>query len=134
MYSSTLWNHVGDGRLRSRLRRGFGSVRDIHFECYQSLAGRTSRRRQRIPHDRRSQRGDGIFLCTDGEDIEELNEMFGPLCWQGYENDHGGFKKLMWCGITKEFNCNATSTRSKCGRDKGDGFHPPTNKKKRQEW
>ena len=74
------------------------------------------------------------FLCTDGEDIEELNEMFGPLCWQGYENDHGGFKKLMWCGITKEFNCNATSTRSKCGRDKGDGFHAPTNKKKRQEW
>ena len=49
------------------------------------------------------------------EDIEELNEVYGPLCWQGFEND-GGFKKLMWYGIMKEFNCKATSTWCKCGR------------------
>ena len=35
------------------------------------------------------------LLCTDDDDIEELNEMFGPLCWEGCENDQGGFKKLM---------------------------------------
>ena len=48
------------------------------------------------------------LLRTDEDDIEELNEMYGPLCWQGCENDHGGFKELMWYGIMKEFNCNAT--------------------------
>ena len=36
------------------------------------------------------------LMCTDEDDIEELNEMYGPSCWQGCENDHGGFKKLMW--------------------------------------
>ena len=38
------------------------------------------------------------LMCTDDTNIEELNEMYGPLCWQGYEQDHGGFKKLMWYG------------------------------------
>ena len=32
------------------------------------------------------------LLCADEDDVEELNEMYGPLCWQGCENDHGGFK------------------------------------------
>ena len=36
------------------------------------------------------------LMCTDEKDIEELNEMYGPLCWQGYDEDPGGFKKLMW--------------------------------------
>ena len=36
------------------------------------------------------------LLWTDEDDIGELNEMYGPLCWQGCENDHGAFKKLMW--------------------------------------
>ena len=30
------------------------------------------------------------LMCTDEKDIEELNVMYGPLCWQGYERDHGG--------------------------------------------
>ena len=31
--------------------------------------------------------------CTDEHDIEELNEMYGPLCWQGYDHDPDGYKK-----------------------------------------
>ena len=58
------------------------------------------------------------LMCTDEKDIEELNEMYGLLFWQGYEKDPGGFKKLMWYGIMKEFNCKATSTWSRCGRAK----------------
>ena len=38
----------------------------------------------------------------------------GKVC----ENDHGGFKKLMWYGIMKEFNCKVTSTWSNGGREK----------------
>ena len=33
------------------------------------------------------------MMCTDENDIEELNEMYGPLCWQGYDHDPGGYKK-----------------------------------------
>ena len=60
------------------------------------------------------------LLCTDEDDISEFNEMHGPLCWQGCERDHGGFKKLLWYGRTKEFNCKVTSTWSDCfaGRKK----------------
>ena len=25
------------------------------------------------------------MMCTDETDIEEFNEMCGPLCWQGYD-------------------------------------------------
>ena len=57
-------------------------------------------------------------MCTDEEHSEELIEVYGLLCWQGYENDHGSFKKLMWYGIMMEFNCKATSTWFKCGREK----------------
>ena len=35
-------------------------------------------------------------MCTSEEDVEELIDMYGPLCWQGYETDRGGFKKLTW--------------------------------------
>ena len=44
-------------------------------------------------------------MRADEKDIEEPNEMYGPLCWQGYVKDLGGFKKLMWYGIMKEFDC-----------------------------
>ena len=33
----------------------------------------------------------GLF-CTEDDDNDELNEMYGPFCWQGWENDQGGFK------------------------------------------
>ena len=65
------------------------------------------------------------LLCTDEDDIGEFNEMHGPLCWQGCERDHGGFKKLMWYGITKESNCKVTSTWSDCGREKEMAFTHP---------
>ena len=42
------------------------------------------------------------LLCTDDDDNDELNEMYGLLCWQDYERDPGGFKKLMWYGIMKD--------------------------------
>ena len=66
-------------------------------------------------------------MCTDEGDIVELNEMYRPLCWQGCENDHGGFKKLVWYGIMKEFNCKATSTWSKCGRAREKVFTHSSN-------
>ena len=62
------------------------------------------------------------LLCTDEDDTEELNEMYGLLCWQGCGNDQGEFKKLMWHGIMKEFNCKVTSTWSSCGRGKEMAF------------
>ena len=65
-------------------------------------------------------------LCTDEADIGEFHEMYGLLCWQGCERDHSGFKKLMWYGIMKEFNCNVTSTWSKCGLGERNGPHAPT--------
>ena len=48
--------------------------------------------------------------------------MYGPLYWQGCDNDHGGFKKLMWYGIMKEFNCKASSTWSKGVRERETAF------------
>ena len=42
------------------------------------------------------------LMCTDENDIEESTGIFGPLCWQGYVKDPGGFKKLMWYEIMKE--------------------------------
>ena len=41
------------------------------------------------------------LLCTgDGED-DELLDMYGPPCWQNYDADPGGFKKLMWCELMR---------------------------------
>ena len=48
--------------------------------------------------------------------------MYGPLCWQGCEREHGGLKKLMRYGIMKEFNCKVTSKWSNCGREKEMAF------------
>ena len=31
------------------------------------------------------------LLCTGDDDVQELNELYGPLCWQECENDQGGF-------------------------------------------
>ena len=62
------------------------------------------------------------MMCTDEKDVEELNEMHGLLCWQGYDKDNEGFKKLMCYGIMKEFNCKATSAWSQCGRAQETAF------------
>ena len=59
--------------------------------------------------------------CTDEDDNDELNEMCGPLCSQGCENDKNGFKKLMWYGIM-EFYGKVTFTWSRCGREREMGF------------
>ena len=52
------------------------------------------------------------MICTDENDIEELNKMYGGLCWQRYDNDPGGYKKFMLNSIVKEFNCKVSSTWS----------------------
>ena len=59
------------------------------------------------------------LLCTDEDDNDEFNEVYGPLCWQGCDNDQGGFKNLMRHGIMKEFNCKATLSWSSCGHERG---------------
>ena len=33
------------------------------------------------------------MMCTDENDIKELNEMYGLLCWQRYDHDLGGLNK-----------------------------------------
>ena len=63
------------------------------------------------------------MMCTDENDIEDLEGMYGPLCWQGYDKDPGGFKKLMWYGIMKEFNCKAYSILSVDGRERAKRRH-----------
>ena len=57
----------------------------------------------------------------------------GPRVGKGTKTDHGAFKKLMSYGIMKEFNCKATSTWSKCGRDKETAFTHRQLGEKRQE-
>ena len=38
------------------------------------------------------------LMCTDEKDIEELNEMHGTLCWQGYEKRQWRFQEadVVW--------------------------------------
>ena len=73
---------------------------------------------------------DLVLMCTDEKDIAEVNESTGPCVGKGEKKDHGGFKKLMWCGM-KEFNCHETSTWFRCGRAKSNGFHAQTTWKKK---
>ena len=77
------------------------------------------------------------MMCTDGEDIEELTGMSSPLCWQGYDKDLCGFKKLMWYVIVKELNCKASSTWSLYGRESENAFthrHLSPEKKRQKQW
>ena len=54
---------------------------------------------------------------------EELTNFYGPLCWQGYDKDPGGFKKKLWYGIMKEFDCKVSSTWSVCGKVRAEVFY-----------
>ena len=56
------------------------------------------------------------MMCADENDIEELMVIHGPLYWQEYDKDPGGLKEMMWCEITKEFDCKAS------GRERKDAF------------
>ena len=85
------------------------------YEAFISSVRRIEREGRRITGDLNVELG---LMCTDEKDIEELNEMYGLLCWQGYDHDPGSFKKLMWCGIMKESNCRASFTWSRCGRER----------------
>ena len=48
--------------------------------------------------------------------------MYGPLRWQGCDDDQGGFERLMWYEIMKEFSSKATSTWSDCDDDREMAF------------
>ena len=63
-----------------------------------------------------------VLLCTDDDDVEELNEVYGTLCWQGCDTDQGGFKKWMWYDIMREFNYKVTSTWSRCDCEREMAF------------
>ena len=56
--------------------------------------------------------------------------MYGPLCWQTYDHDPGGYENFMWCSIMKEFKVSSTwsdDDRTKDAafthRKHGDGGH-----------
>ena len=60
--------------------------------------------------------------------------MYGPLCWQGYDKDPSGFKKTLWYGIMKEFDCKESSTWSACGRGREEAFtHRHLSPEKKEE-
>ena len=49
--------------------------------------------------------------------------MYGPhQRWQGYGTDPGGFKRMMWYNIMKEYHCKAMSTRLSCDERKEMAF------------
>ena len=36
-------------------------------------------------------------MCIDEKDNQKLTKMYGPLCWQGFDKDPGGFNKhVVW--------------------------------------
>ena len=63
------------------------------------------------------------LLCPGNEEDEELCGMYGPhQRWQGYGTDPGGFKRMMWYNIMKEYHCKAMSTRLSCDERKEMAF------------
>ena len=50
------------------------------------------------------------LLCTGNGDAEELSEMYVFQCRQACDCHPGGFEKLIWPGIVKEFNFEARIT------------------------
>ena len=112
MYSNSLRHHLGDGSVCSRLKQQ--NERCARPASRASLKVLREGRRGGakdfyITGDLNVELG---MMCTDENDIEELTKMYGSMCWQGYDKDPGGFKKLMWYEIMKEFNCKASSTWS----------------------
>ena len=72
---------------------------EMHKECVSSV----------VKVLRESSTGDfnieSGLMCTDENDHEELTKLYLPLWWQGYDKDPGGFKKIIWHGIMREFDC-----------------------------
>ena len=60
--------------------------------------------------------------------------MYGPLCWQGYEKDPGGFKKTMWFRDSERIDCKVSSTWSVCGKGRAEAFtHRHLSQDKKEE-
>ena len=73
------------------------------------------------------------LMCTDETDIEELNEMYGPLCWQLYDKDPTGFKKLTrWKNEGVQLQGHIYMVKV-CGRAKETAFAPKHLGRKKQE-
>ena len=51
-------------------------------------------------------------VCVEVSD--DLQEIYGPQCWNGLEADPAGLKKAMWPEIMAEFNCKTFSTWLSC--------------------
>ena len=115
MYSDSRQNHCGDGSMLQTQARSLEMYEDYISTVIKAL--------------REGRRGgakefyiiceldvDLGMMCADENDIEELMVIYGPLYWQEYDKDPGGFKKMMWCEITKEFDCKAS------GRERKDAF------------
>ena len=92
MYSDSLRNQCFDGSVCSRLEQKFGDERGLHLERRVLLEGRRGGAKDHIT----DLNVELVMMCTDENDIEELTGKNGLLCWQEYDKDPGGFKKLMW--------------------------------------
>ena len=71
------------------------------------------------------------LMSTDENDNEVLTKLYGPLA---YDTEPGGFKKIMWYGIMKEFDCKVSSSRSVCGKVRAEAFtHRHLGKDRKEE-
>ena len=63
---------------------------------------------------------------TNEIEEEELPKLYGPLCWQGYDKDPGGFQKMI--------DCKVSSTWSVCGKVRAEAFtHKHLGKDRKKE-
>ena len=134
VYSNSLWDHPGGGSVCAP---DSSKSLETYEACVSSVTKVLREGRQGGAKDFHISRDPNVELgvmSTDEIDTEELDGMYGPLCWQGYDHDPGGVKKLMWHGIMKEFNCKASSTWSRCGRTREMSYmHKHWSKKKEEE-
>ena len=97
MYSNSFRNNYGDGSICSNSKKSL----EMYENCIPSVVevlweGRKCGARDfYITSDFNVALG---LMCTDENDNEELLGIYGPLCWQGYVKDPGGFKKnhVVW--------------------------------------
>ena len=70
-----------------------------------------------------------LLLCIGEETDEELDDFYGPLCWQGYGAYPCGFKKFMWLQCYERIWLQ--SSMAQRGRTKRVGLHSSAMEQKR---
>ena len=68
----------------------------LHLDCRESTSRRTSGEESKNSALQGNLNVELGMMWTDEDDIEELMEIYGPLCWQGNDKDPGGFNKTRW--------------------------------------